>query len=71
MQGSGGEVCKAQRDGILVRSTQAHVAVVVATQELVGEPEVQVEQAAGAGGDVGGEAHALEQLSGALPLPDA
>ena len=42
----------------------------VATEELVGQPEVEVQEAARARRDVGGERDALQQLARALPLAD-
>ena len=67
----GGEVGEAEGHGVLVRPPQPDVAVVVATEELVGQAEVEVEQAAGPRGDLRRVMRdALEQLAGALPLAD-
>ena len=66
-----GEVGEAVRQCVLVCPAQAHVTVVVATQELVGQTEVEVQQAPGPRGDVSASSrHALEQLARSLPLTD-
>ena len=70
MDRSHGEVGEPVRNGILVGAAQPHVAVVVPAEELVGQAEVEVQEASGPRCDLGGQRHALEELTGAVPLPD-
>ena len=68
VNGSDGEVGEPVRHGILMGAPKPHVALVVPTEELVRQPQVEVEQAPGARRDLGGERHPLEQLTRALPF---
>ncbi len=70
VQRGGRQVGEAERHGILVRASQPDVALVVPTEELVGQAEVEVQEAPGARCDLGRQRHPLEQLTGALPLAD-
>ena len=65
-----GEVGEAVRQGILVCPAQPHVAVVVPTEELVRQPQVEVQEAPGPRCDLGRQRHALQQFTGTLPLTD-